>query len=147
MVNPKKLLDCVVAQLQSIPTLTGVEINGYDAQSGIYTCLDQALDNLNNPGVLVIWKGCVAPRRGENRGWRHALELVVRAPDEIGAFDICQLIVDGIPTPPAGNDCFTFLESCPSDDFDPITDLDVQFATDKDGIEFLRIAYIATEKQ
>lgn len=146
MVNPKQLLDSVVAQLQSITTLTGVEINAYDVQSGIYTCLQQALDNLVDPGVLVIWKGCTAPRRGETRGWRHALEIVVRAPDEIGAFDIVQLIVDGVPTPPAGNDYFTFVESAPSDDFDPISDLDVQFAADRDGIEYLRIAYCATEK-
>ena len=146
MVNPKALLDAVVAQLQAIPELTSVEISGYDTQSGIFTSLQQALDNLNNQGVLVIWMGCTAPRRGELRGWRHAIEIVVRAPDEIGAFNICQLIVDGVPTSPAGNDCFSFIESAPSDDFDPISDLAVQFAADKDGIEYLRIGYTATEK-
>lgn len=150
MILPTTLQDRIVDLLRSIPELVSEigdlgSIQAYDDESLIDGDAATTAAGLMGKALLVVWMGTESPRTGELRGWRHKFTIIIEAPDITTHHRIAQLIIDGVPQPPAGDGVCSFLNS-EIPDTDGIQEVVIEPEPAQDGTTRLTISFSVTER-
>lgn len=88
MIDPSELVDNLVSALQDIGDLVAA-VNGEADRICAYhdrypdkTSLEQAIYEMRQPGIMVVWTGSSPGSRGEFEAWKHDISIILRARPE-----------------------------------------------------------------
>ena len=137
MIDIKTLQDEIVTSLRAIPDLVAdlggdaSLISGLVLEDNEFRNPAAAIQAMEEPSILVVFRGLAMGRRGGMPRWQYQFSIVLRAPGDAGTpgyWVMFRHIIDGIPT--TGNGLRWF-----DSQIDPAIDppLDMSFVAGSDG--------------
>lgn len=154
MNNPTVLQTAIVAKLRAIAPLVtllgGVEasITGHGDQGAIYRTQDEAIVNMQESTLMVVYLGMQLAYLDGVQLFRHAWGLILRAPEISPAGDgpaylqFPALVLSGVPDDGQG---LEFQFGTIHDDYYPPNDFQFTRGVDKEGIEFWQFSFTCFE--
>jgi len=153
MINPNSGTDAIVAALQSITTVVSelgndsARIVGYeDAFPGVLT-ITEAINNLPNPSVLVVYNGTGIGDYKKGEVWAHRYSLILKTKNVYA--DLITAIINGVPVGALYHGLpfrrSTLLSSC-----DPIEDITSDrrqlFLSEYSSIDYWEMSFTLVER-
>jgi hypothetical protein len=106
MLNPSDILNALVADLQSVPALSGLapSIVAYSDTSPNYRSLDECINSQIGNAIIVAWMGTDIGYRGSSPRWQHRFKLVLigpglndDSPEDPGYFTTLTNLLNSVP--------------------------------------------------